>query len=163
MVARSLSFILVNTPSFVPFTAFGDSANVGAEVFASAAADYHFPELHLTVGGSAGVRMPPHVRTKLYGKTGPTAQPTLIGENVLVVDGRRGNIILPEGEPVSPTFGGRLQARLDLSDLLYTMLWVQYQHDGNTSTLEINADLTKSRVAGDPHSFGLGVSAAVRL
>ncbi len=80
---------------------------------------------------------------------------------VLGPNGER--VILPQGESVDPNVATRLQARLDLSELLYTLLWVQYRHNGNNSVLNINPDLTKSRVEESGHAFGLGVTAAVRL
>jgi hypothetical protein len=163
VLLRSFSFLQVNTPGFVPFTALGGGAEAKPEIFASAAADYHFPALHLTVGASVGIQIPASLRTELYAHTGANTAPTLIGEALMVLGPNGERVILPQGESVDPNVATRLQARLDLSELLYTLLWVQYRHNGNNSVLNINPDLTKSRVEESGHAFGLGVTAAVRL
>ena len=57
----------------------------------------------------------------------------------------------------------RLSLRLDLSEMIYTLLWVQHRYDPNQTELVVNPNLTTSRVFQDAHALGLGISAALRL
>jgi hypothetical protein len=162
-VYRSLQFSLLNTPSFVPFTAFNEEAIIQPQIFAAISTDYHLPDWALTPGIQLGVELPGAVKTELFGKTGPNATPTLIGENTLLVRTSGERVILPEGEGRLPIISGRLTFRWYPSDMLTILAYALFAFDQNTSILEINADLTKSRIFDDPVRFGAGVTAQARF
>lgn len=169
LLFRDLGFLVASNPGYLTsaglptWEAWSKNAALAPELMASLAADYHFPRQHLTLGLSSGLLFPAHVTTKLYASTaGSSAPPTLIGEHTMIV-GPGGQTVLPEGEDPRPLVNSRLSLRLDLSEMLYTRLWLQHRYDPNSTVLIVNPDLTKSRKLQDAHGFGLGVSAALRL
>jgi len=164
LMCRDPGFLTRTEPGFPTWFAFPEIASTGPEMMASLAADYHFPEQHLTLGLSAGVLFPAHITTPLHA-TGPgsNAPPTLIGTHTVIFDDLGQLVVLPEDNDPRPMLNSRLSLRWDLSEMLYTQLWLQYGYDGNRTTLAINPDLTHSRVYDSPHAFGLGLGAALRL
>lgn len=163
-VYRSLQFSLLETPSFVPFTAFAENAIVQPQIFAAVSADYHFPKVALTPGLQAGVEFPGAVKTELFAKeAGSNAPPTLIGEHTLLVRTTGERVILPEGEDRLPVISARFTTRWYPSEMLTLLAYVLFSFDQNTSILEINADLTKSRVFDEPVRIGAGITAQARF
>jgi hypothetical protein len=158
---RDLTFLTHNLATY-KYVAFPDNADLSPEGMAALAGDYHFPDLHLTLGLSAGLLFPAHLTLTLM--TSPTGggTPQVIGRHTMVVtDGM--TTILPEGDDPLPLLHSRLSIRLDISEMLYTQVWVQYRHDPNRSTMQLDSDLTKVRYTVDADMVGLGIQAAVRL
>jgi hypothetical protein len=161
---RSLEFILLETPSFVPFQAFPGEAQVKPNFFAYVSADYHIPKLNLTPGISAGFEMPSAVKTELTASvSGSNAPPTVIGENTLVIRATGERVILPTDKGVLPIGIAAFYLTWHASDLLTLIGFIHMQYDPNFTTLTVNPDLTKSRVFDDPIRFGAGVTAQARF
>jgi hypothetical protein len=157
---RTLPFLLAGP---TPLTAFDDAADLTNELYLSVTADYRFQRVPLTLGLSGSARLPAMWTTELYGKTGPNATPTLIGEGRIIIrpDGER--LILPEGEDRVPAFRLRLHGRFDVKEQFIIHAWAAYGYDGNQAYLELNADLTKTRRIAEDHLFSFGTSIAWRF
>ncbi|MCS6799820.1 MAG: hypothetical protein NZ898_15105, partial [Myxococcota bacterium] len=153
---RDLGYILKNRPSYFPFLSIPDEAIVNPELFVAMATDYHFARPRLTVGLGAGVQLPATFTTLLA-----------IGDEeasaTTVVRSEAASNILPFGTEAVPVVGARLHARLDLSEMLYTLAWLQYVHDGNLTGLVVDEVEGTRRFFRNPHAFGFGLSAAARF
>jgi hypothetical protein len=161
---RSLEFILLNTPSFIPFTAFPSEAQVQPEFFAALSADYHFPRLGLTPGIQMGLELPAAVKTQLTASTvGSNAPATLIGEHTIVIRANGRPDILPEGEGRMPLFSVRLNTQWYASDFLTLIAFAFITYDQNNTILQVNPDLTKTRVFENSVRFGAGMTAQARF
>ena len=165
-VYRSLEFNLINAPSYTPYQAFPEDAIIMPQIFAAISADYHFPSIWLTSGIQAGVELPGAVKSELWAtESGSSAPATLIGEHTILARNRwQGDrMILPEGQDRLPVYSVRITAQWFPSEMLTLMAFMMLQYDENTTTLEINADLSKSRVFDDPVKFGAGITAQSRF
>lgn len=164
-LGRDVGFLAINSPGYPTWSALPDAATNGAQQILAASGDYCFPELHLTLELSAGLQLPAHVTTQIYAKeAGSNAPPVLIGERTLLFSANGQQMtILPDGDDPRPVLQGRAGLRLDLSEMLHTRLWVQYGYDGNNRHLEVTPSLSSALVTAEPHAFGLGISAALRL
>jgi hypothetical protein len=161
---RSLEFILLNTPSFVPFQGLPSEAQIQPEFFAALSADYHFPRIGLTPGFQAGVELPAAVKTQLTATTvGSSAPPTLIGEHTIVIRANGRPDILPEGEGRMPLFSFRLNTSWYVSDFLTLVAFAFMTYDQNNTVLKVNADFTKTRVFDSAARFGAGLTAQARF
>jgi hypothetical protein len=161
-VYRSLQFSLLNTPSFVPFTAFNEDAIVQPQIFGAVAADYFFERWSLMPGIQAGVEMPASVKTEVFASIG-NAPPSLVGVFDVLVRTTGERIILPAGEERVPIYSARITTRWYPSEMLTLLAFLIIAYDENSTRLEINADLTKSRVFQDPFILGAGVTAQARF
>jgi hypothetical protein len=161
-VYRSLEFSLLNTPSFVPFTAFSEDAIVQPQVFGAVSADYFFERWALMPGIQAGVEMPASVKTEVFASIG-NAPPSLVGVFDVLVRTTGERIILPAGEERVPIYSARITTRWYPSEMLTLLAFVIIAYDENSTRLEINADLTKSRVFQDPFILGAGITAQARF
>ena len=163
-VYRSLEFLLLNTPSFVPFSAFPKEAEITPNGFVALAGDYHFPKYRLTPGIQVSVEVPSAVKTELTAKTaGSTAPATLIGTNTLLIRANGERVILPPNETVSPMVSTRMNLNWRASDMLSLIAFAFITYDPNDSILVVNPDLTKSRVFNDAIRFGAGITAQARF
>ncbi len=154
---RDLSFLLKNVPSLEPFLSIPDALIVNPELFMALTADHHFPDAHLTVGVSGGVQLPATVSSPVT--TGPAD-----AARTLVVRGEGNFSILPPGTPDAALIvGGRLYARWDLSEMLYSYSWVQYVRDPNETRLVVSEMEGTRRVFQRPDRLGFGVSLAARF
>jgi hypothetical protein len=63
-IFRELNFVVRNVPGFIPFETLPASAKTDPELFGSIAADYHFPNAHLTPGIGGGVQLPATFRSE---------------------------------------------------------------------------------------------------
>jgi hypothetical protein len=125
--ARNAAYMLHDTPSLVPFVAIaGEGVRVTPQIFGALGADYHFPSIHLTVGGMAGVEMPAFYE----------ADTADLGW-VLNDQGYRD--YLPPGESPFPVIATRLSAQWDLSEILSLVALVQYIRDANQTRREKTA------------------------
>lgn len=161
---RSLEFILLNTPSFVPFQSFPNAAEIKPEFFAAIAGDYHISKLALTPGIQLGVELPASVKTVLTEAVGGSSAPkTLIGEHTIVIRANGRPDILPEGEESLPLFSFRVNNKWDASDYVSLVAFAFVTFDQNSTILKINADLSRSRIFDDFFKFGAGIMAQARF
>lgn len=163
-VYRSLEFSLLNTPSLTPYLGFPADAIVQPQIFTAISADYYFPKIAINPGFQAGVELPGAVKTELYAtEVGSNAPPTLIGDHTMLIRSTGERVLLPEGKGRLPSFSVRLNARWYASDILTLLAFVLITYDQNTSILQLNADLTKSRIFDEPIRFGAGLTAQGRF
>src|SRR5262249_20932710 len=137
---RSLSFILINQPSLVPFQDFPALANVQPEIFGAIGADFFFGErLGLTWGLTGGLQPPATVTppagqtltAPLAGNTGGT----LATSSRLVVRNEGDFSILPTGKTESPIYAIKTELREDFLEYFACILQIFYQYDGNQTHL----------------------------
>jgi hypothetical protein len=153
---RDLGFILKNVPSFVPFVSIPEDATVNPELFFAATTDYHLPEPHLTLALSAGIQFPATFTTETrVGSAEPSRTQVIRREGFVS--------ILPPGINSVPILQLRVQMRLDVSEMLYTFLWVQYIHDENATRLVVSATEGTRRVFQAADQIGFGLSMAARF
>jgi hypothetical protein len=161
---RSLEFILLNTPSFVPFQAFSTETAVQPELFTAVSLDYHFPRIALMPGLQAGVEIPAAVRTELTAtEVGSNAPATLIGEHTVIIRANGRLDILPEGDSRLPLFSVKATTQWWASRYLTLVAYAFVTYDQNSSTARRNPDLTVSRVFQDPLRLGAGLTAQARF
>ena len=154
---RDLSFLLKNVPSLEPFLSIPDGLTVNPEFFVALTADHHFPDAHLTVGLSGGVQLPATVTSAVT--VGPAD-----AARTLVVRGEGNFSILPPGTlDAAPIVGGRLYARWDLSEMLFSYYWIQYVRDPNETRLVVSETEGTRRIFQRPDRLGFGVSLAARF
>ena len=153
---RDLSFILKNVPSFVPFLSMPSAATLDPELFFAATGDYHFPNQHLTVGLSGGLQFPASFSTEVSTGTAEASRTLVVRREGFVS-------ILPPGMTAVPIIGTRAHARLDISEMLYSLLWVQYVHDENATRLVVSPTEGTRRVFQRADQLGFGVSMASRF
>lgn len=153
---RDLPFILKNVPSFVPFLSVPGAADVTPELFFAATTDYHFPKPRLTLALSAGLQFPSTFSTEV--STGiAEANRTLVVRREGVVS------ILPPGLDAVPIIQARLQARVDVSEMLYALAWVQFIHDENATRLVVSPTEGTRRLFQAADQLGFGISTAARF
>jgi len=163
-VYRSLEFSLLNTPSLTPYLGFPADAIVQPQIFTAISADYYFPRVGLNPGFQAGVELPGAVKTELYAsEVGSNAPPTLIGDHTMLIRSTGERVLLPENKGRMPAFSFRLNARWYASDILTLLAFVLITYDQNTTILQLNADLTKTRIFDEPIRFGAGLTAQGRF
>ncbi len=163
-VFRSLEFILLETPSFVPFQAFPDEANVTPQFFGALSLDYHFPSLGLTPGIQFGVELPAAVTTELTAaEVGSNAPVTVIGKHTIVIRANGRPEILPEDKDAVPLYQVRLNTRWWASEMLTLVGFAYLSYDNNATVLEVNPDLTRTRVFDDAVRFGAGLQMQARF
>jgi hypothetical protein len=160
---EDLPFLLHTVPSFVAFQGFPQDARRAPEVMAACATDYHFEASRLTLGAAAGVMWPASVETSITGTIMGDPTPVSLGDYAIVVTGSGPPSLLPEGESARPIVHARVQARFDLSEMLFAVAWFQFRYDPNSTTLTLSPDLTRARVFGRAAQYGVGASAAVRF
>ncbi len=161
---RSMEFILLNTPSYVPFQAFPKEADIQPNFFAALSGDYHFPRWGLTPGLQVGIEMPAAVTTTLTAmEVGSNAPPTLIGRHTIVIRSNGRPDILPEGKDRAPQFSVRHTTKWFASDFLTLMFFAYLTYDQNVTILQVNPDRTNSRIFEDPVRVGAGFTAQARF
>lgn len=154
-IYRNLNFVVRNVPGFIPFETLPASAKTDPELFGAIAADYHFPELHLTPGIGGGIQMPSTFRSE-FTDGGVPAQ------RVIVVRQQGDESILPYNQDRSPIVQARVSLRWDLSDMFAVVAWMQLIRDNNgTLVVRDPTEGTASlRVFQSPNR--IGASAAVQ-
>ena len=126
-------------------------STLNPERFVSLTVDYHFRRPRITLAGSFGVRHPGAVR--MHDAAGP----------LVLVIGRDGpSAVLRDGREPSLVYSARIRARVDISEMLYALVFVQYVRDPNDSEI-VSFGNGMARVGPDTHHIGLGVSAAARF
>jgi hypothetical protein len=133
---RTLSYILNNVPSFVPFQDFPSNATVKPEIFAALGASQYFPYRRVTLGGTFGVQLPatftaPQLPPELVGNN-----PTALAQNSTMVVRQEGSVsLLPPGKSELPIVAAKLLARMDFLDYFAAILDVYYTYDPNQAKL----------------------------
>jgi hypothetical protein len=158
---RSVEFILLNVPSFVPYQALSPQVDAKPEVFLATGADYYFKRRRLTVGAMVGsVVVPARVETELRADTG--AQPAYLGKRTLVIRDEGDFSILKSGDTPDPIFAAKITVRWDLSKLFTLMGVGLLQYDSNFTNLTTLANGTAQLTTEEPWRVGAMVFAQAR-
>ncbi len=161
LFSRSLSFILLNVPSYVPYQAMSQELETSPELFAALGADYYFPKLRLTIGATAGLQMPSSAKVHLTASTG--ASDIDLGIRTVVVRNEGEISVLPDGEDALPIFGTKLSLKWDLSDMMSMTFMVLYQRDPNFTTLKTLPNGTARREFESPNKFGAAIVTSAKF
>lgn len=153
---RDVPYILKNVPGFVPFLTVPEAAEQTPEYFFALAGDFHFPGAFLTVGLSGGLQFPASLRTETDFGSGRSGRTLVIRQEGFFS-------ILPPDTDVVPIVGARAHVRWDLSEMLYTLMWVQYVHDENATRLVVSSSEGTRRLFQRGDQLGFGLSAAARF
>ena len=145
---RSLEFVLLNVPSFVPYQDFPNAAQVEPDLLVAFGADHNFAHLGLTVGATFGIDKPatftPPRGQSLPPEVGGTTcnDPTnmLCQSSTVVVRNEGDFSILPPGQSAVAITALKFSAREDFNEAFATILDVYWVHDENRTIL----------VAGNP-------------
>lgn len=149
---RSVPFILLNVPSFVPYQALSEDVNAKPEVFLSVGGDYYFQQQKLTLGLMFGLSFPARVETQLTEESG--VSDFNLGQRTLVIREEGDFSIMPEGESPMPIFATKISLKWDLSDMMSVMFTILYQYDANYTSLVTEANGTARLSFESPHKFG---------
>src|SRR5262249_40354379 len=139
---RSLSFVLLNQPSLVPFQDFprgtpDNPTKIGPELFGAAGFDYFLERIRMTLGATLGVQMPAYftppglLQGPIMGNTGGT----LTTSATIVVRGEGDLSILPQTDSkgrhvdAAPIFGSKVEVREDFLDYFAAILQAYYEYD----------------------------------
>jgi hypothetical protein len=158
-IYRDLAFVLRNVPSFIPFETIPADAEITDEFFVAAAVDYHFDGPKLTPGVGAGLQFPSSFSTSSLDAGGNTSSRT-------VVIRQQGDVsILPIDRESVPIFQARVSLKWDVSDILSSMLWLQYMRDNNGTFVERdpNEGTSALRSFVRPDFFGFGLLVQARF
>ena len=135
LIFRDLSFIVYNTPGFVPYQALPEAADVKPEIFGVFSLDYFIKSLGLTPALSVGVLRPATYRPNMQGSTltGPYAAAVEKGIHKLVVKGSNSYDwqMLPAGEDEWLVFMARFDLKWNIGDSFAMIGEVSYRYDGN--------------------------------
>ena len=181
---RSLEFMLVNQPSFVPYTSFPKGSEVNPDMFASIGFDYSFERAGFTIGPTFGVDMPASIRPpnalpQLCGNTGGS----LCTPSTVVVRGEGDFSILPQfqrddskedkiardsnGNPIRvgavPIVAAKLVMREDFLDYFAAILDIYYSHDENQTHLTKSKDGEQIRDFNHPDVLGFNLTLQARF
>ncbi len=157
-IMRELNFVVRNVPGFIPFETLPGSAKTDPELFGSVAADYHFPNAHLTPGIGGGIQLPATFRSE-FTDGGVAAQ------RVIVVRQQGDESILPYNVNRSPIMQARIALRWDLSEVFAIVTWAQFIRDNNgTLVVRDPREGTASlRVFQSPNRFGMSAAVQARF
>ena len=158
-IYRDLPFVLRNVPSFIPFETIPADADTTDEFFVAAAVDYHFDGPKLTPGIGAGLQFPSSFRTTSINAGGETSDRT-------VVIRQQGDAsILPIDRHAVPIFQARVSLKWDVSDILSSLVWLQYIRDNNGTFVERdpNEGTSALRTFVRPDFFGFGLMVQARF
>jgi hypothetical protein len=167
---RSLSYVLLNQPSLVPYQDFPKGAVTGSELFGDLGFDYLLERIGMTLGLTAGIEMPAFftppglLPTPIMGNTGGT----LSTSATIVVRGEGDLSILPETDKngrhidAAPIFGTKMEVRQDFFQWFAALLQVYYQYDPNQTTLTKAPDGTSIRAFNQPSRLGFNIALQAR-
>lgn len=169
---RSLSYILINQPSLVPFQDFPNGSQVGSEIFGVLGVDYFFERLGLTTGLSIGVERPatftPPPGQTIMGPLMGNSGGTLTTSATIVVRNEGDFSILPETDAQGralrevPIFAAKAEVREDFLEWFACILQVYYQNDGNQTHLTKAPDGTSVRQFNHPNQLGFNLTLQAR-
>ena len=157
-IYRELNFVVRNVPGFIPFETLPGSAKTDPELFGSIAADYHFPNAHLTPGIGGGVQLPATFRSE-FTDGGVPAQ------RVIVIRQQGDESILPYNKERTAIIQARFSLRWDISDMFALVAWVQIVRDNNgTLVVRDPTEGTASlRVFQSPNRVGASMAVQARF
>jgi hypothetical protein len=169
---RSLSYILINQPSLVPFQDFPKGSDVKPELFGSLGCDYNLERIGLTIGTTVGIERPATftpprgqgLASPLLGNTGGS----LDSAASVVVRNEGDFSILPgfdsKGRSIQevPLVALKLEAREDFLEWFAAIVQVYYQHDGNQTHLIKAADGSELRAFNQPNQLGFNITLQAR-
>jgi hypothetical protein len=161
MFSRSVSFILMNVPSYVPYQSFSGGLDTSPELFGAAGLDYFIKDYNLTVGLTAGLQIPASANVDLTATTG--ASDVDLGNRTVVIRDMGQLSILPEGKSVLPIFGTKFTAKFTLSDMMSVTFMILYQRDPNFTTLKTLSNGTSSREFESPDKFGAAIVTSAKF
>jgi hypothetical protein len=169
---RSLSYILINQPSLVPYQDFPNGAQTGSELFGVFGLDYFFERLGLTTGLSIGMERPatftPPAGSTISGPLQGNTGGTLTTSATIVVRNEGDFSILPEkdaqGRPLRevPIFAAKAEIREDFLEWFACILQVYYENDGNQTHLVKAPDGTSIRQFNHPNQLGFNLTLQAR-
>lgn len=158
---RSVEFILLNVPSFVPYQALDPQVDAKPELFIAAGADWYFKKRRLTVGGMFGsILVPARVETTLRADTG--GQPVYLGKRTLIIRDEGNFSILKEGDDPAPILAAKATVRWDLSKMFTLFAVGLIQYDRNFTNLTTLANGTAQLTTEEPWRVGAMVYAQAR-
>lgn len=148
---RNLEFLLMNVPSFIPFVAIpSEGVKTGIEFFAALGIDYYFKGPRLTPGFIAGVQLPAYYESDT-------------SDIVYIVSKYGIESALPKGDKPFPVIVGRISLQWDISEIISSVLFIQYVKDANRTVLERNRDGTLQRVYQKEDQLGFGITVQARF
>jgi hypothetical protein len=157
-IVRTLSYVVRNVPSFIPFETLPDTSRSAPELFGSAAVSYYLPALRLTPEFGGGVQAPATFKSVFDVGSTP-------GERTIVVR-RQGDVsILPLNEDRNPIVQARLALRWTLSEMLSTVLWSQLIYDNNGTLIvrDPSEGTASLRISQKPTRLGFGLALQARF
>ncbi len=163
---RSLSFMLINQPSLVPYQDFPNGSDYEPEIFGSIGADYLFNRIGLTTGLTAGIERPATftpppgqvIMAPLTGNTGGT----IATASTIVVRNEGDLSILPTGKREVPIAAFKAEVREDFMEWFAMILQVYYQYDANQTHLVKNFDGTEIRTFNQANQLGFNLTLQAR-
>ncbi len=158
--SRSVSFILLNVPSFVPYQALSDNLEQTPEAFFAMGLSHHMPRKHLTASLTMGAQMPASVQSHLTLTTGSAEVDR--GLRTLVIREAGDYSVLPEGKEAGLIFGSKLTFLWRVSKITTLSMMFLYQYDPNYTALKTLANGTV-RVFEDPHKLGAAIVTSMKF
>jgi len=163
LIFRDLSFIVFNTPGFVPYQAMPEAAEVKPEIFGVLSVDYFIKSLGLTPALSVGVLRPATYRPNMQGSTltGPYAAAVEEGIHKVVVKGSNSFDwqMLPAGEDEWLVFMARFDVKWNLGEAFAMIGEVSYRYDGNIAQVFMTDQGHAVLRFDDPHILSYGLVA----
>ena len=133
---RTLEFILVNVPSFVPFVDFPQTVKTNPNLFFATGADYRIDSIATTLGLTLGVDLPATYKASSLGAlSGNNPTPGLQGAATVVVRSEGDFDILPIGKDRAPVVAAKLESLIELGQFLTLRGQAFYARDENRSRL----------------------------
>jgi hypothetical protein len=165
---RSLSYILINEPSLVPFQDFPKGSKVDGELFGVVGLDYFWERLGITAGASLGLERPatftPPNGQPLMGPLQGNTGGSLSTASTIVVRNEGDFSILPAGKSAVPIFAAKGEVREDFLEWFAVILQVYYQRDNNQTKLvkAFDGTTTSMRTFNHPDQLGFNLTLQAR-
>jgi hypothetical protein len=167
--ARTLSYVLLNQPSLVPYQDYPNGSSTKPEIFGAIGADYGFERYGLTVGGTVGIQQPatftPNgiISGALAGSTGGTISTA----GTIVVRDEGDYSILPDAvnghrPGAVPIYALKAEVREDFLEYFAAIVQAYYQLDENQTILGKAADGSSTREFNYPHRLGFNITLQAR-
>lgn len=162
LVARSLEFLVMDTPGASPYATVSRELEATPEFFADLGADYTFPELRFVPGVALGVQSPANAKVAVRTADGRQVSAYQVFQKTKNVLGETQvlNYTLPAGESVALVYGAKLYLRQYLSDLVLVMAQAQLSYDNNRIA---NDPSSGARKFENPFVLGLNLLAQARF
>ena len=160
---RSLEFLLFNTPGYVPFQAFPDSAKTRPELYGVISMDYYIKQAYLTLGLTAGYKIPATYQGDEGVPISVVKRPT--ATTAYISPFNRAIEILPDGKDAFDIIEAKFDAEFDLSDFMTFLLEVSYTLDNNRvklATSPNNSETLYKKFEDDNVTNRLGLAIVVQ-